>query len=74
VFVCLFVCAFAFKLLLGKYINVDVLYMVRSGIYLGRTLSIFEVRPTNRPDAIRPKPDSGGEKWSKIVVFWWFYE
>jgi len=48
--------------------------MVRSGIYLERMLSIFEVRPTNRPDAIRRKPDSGRKKWSKIDVFWRFYE
>jgi len=52
----------------------DILYMVRSRIYLGRTTSIFEVRPTNRPDAIRRKPDSGRRKWSKIVVFWRFYK
>jgi len=50
------------------------LYMVRSRIYRGRTLSIFEVRPTNRPDAIRRKPDSGRKKSSKIDVFWRFYE
>jgi len=35
--------------------------MVRSGIYLVRLLSIFEVSLTNRPDAIRRKPDSGGK-------------
>jgi len=52
----------------------DILYMVRSGIYLGRMLSIFDVGLTNRPDAIRRKPDSGGKKWSKIDVFWGFYE
>jgi len=52
----------------------DILYMVRSRIYLGRTTSIFGVHPANRPDAIRRKPDSGRRKWSKIVVFWRFYE
>jgi len=35
--------------------------MVGSGIYREVFLSIFQVRPTNRPDAIYRKPDSGGK-------------
>jgi len=70
----MFGCLFVFKLLLGKYKNMDILYIIGSGIYLGRLLSIFRVRPTNCPDAIVRKPDSGRKKWSKIDVFWRFYE
>jgi len=47
----------------------DILYMIRSGIYLGRLLSIFGVRPTNCLDAISQKPDTGREKWSKRAIF-----
>jgi len=36
--------------------------MVGSGIYREVFLSIFQLRPTNRPDAIVRKADSGGEK------------
>jgi len=43
--------------------------MVRSRIYLGRTTSIFGVHPTNRPDAIRRKPDSGGKNGQKSTFF-----
>jgi len=54
--------------------NIDILYMIRTGIDRGVFLSIFGVRPTNRPDATVRKPDSGGKKWSTIDVFWRFYE
>jgi len=46
-----------------------ILYMVRSKIYLGRTLSIFKVRPSNGPDAIGRTPDNGRKTWSKIDPF-----
>jgi len=36
--------------------------MVGTEIYRGVFLSIFRVCPTNRPDAIGRKPDSGGKK------------
>jgi len=48
--------------------------MVGSRIYREVFLSIFQVRPIIRLDAIGRKPDSGGKIWSKIDVFWWFYE
>jgi len=35
--------------------------MVGSGIYREVFLSLFQLRPTNRPDAIGRKPDSGGK-------------
>jgi len=54
--------------------NIDILYMIRTGIDGGVFFSIFGVSPTNRPHAIVRKPDSGREKWSKIDVFWRFYE
>ena len=50
--VCLFVCSFDEHLLLGKSVKGDILYMVGSGIYREVFLSIFQLRLTNRPDAI----------------------
>ena len=46
--------------------------MVRTEIYVDRFLSIFQVRPTNRLDAIVRKADSGRRKLAKIVIFWRF--
>ena len=40
-----------------------------TGIYQGRLLSIFRDRPTDRPDAIVRKPDTGRKKHEKIVIF-----
>jgi len=43
--------------------------MFRTGIDSGVFLPIFGIRPTNRPDAIVRKADSGRNKFSKIDVF-----
>jgi len=48
--------------------------MVGSGIYWEMFLAMFEVRPTDRSDAIGRKAHSGRKKWSKIDVFRRFYE
>ena len=67
--VCVCVCPFAGYLLLGKWINIDKLYMDRSRIYLGRILSIWEVDPTIFPDSTVRKPDTIGAKPAKIAIF-----
>jgi len=67
--VCLSVCLFVRKVLLGNFTNIHILYMVSIGIHRGRFLSYLHLRPPNRPDAICRKPASGRGKWSKIDVF-----
>ena len=49
--------------------NIDILYMVGSRIYLGRLLSIFKIRPANRPDAIVRKVDGGRKNRPKMAYF-----
>ena len=63
--VCLSVCLFNPKLLLGKGTNRDILYTNRSTIYLGRTTLQKEICPRNCPDAIVRKPDTGRRKSAK---------
>jgi len=43
--------------------NIDILYMIRTGIDREVFLSIFGVCPTNRPDAIVRKADTCRKKW-----------
>ena len=62
----------AINLALGNFINMDILYMVLNGIYRGRCLSYFGVRPADRPDAIVRKAAAIGEKLHKIAIFWRF--
>ena len=47
----------------------DMLYMDRSGIYPDGFLCMFRGRPTDRPDAIVRKPDTGRKKREKIAIF-----
>ena len=69
VFVCVSVCLFVPKLLLGKCNNMDILYTNRSRIYLGRTTLQKEICQSNCPDAIVRKPDTGRRKPAKNVLF-----
>ena len=52
----------------------DILYAIRRGIYPGRTLSIFRIHPTNRPDAIVRKVDGGRKNRPKMAYFSRFSE
>ena len=72
--VCLSVCLFVRYLLLGKFINIEVLYMDRRRILLGRFLSIFRIRPATWSEVIVRKPDTGRKNGRKNPVFWRFYE
>jgi len=47
----------------------DILYINRRGIYLGMLLSIYGIRPANRPDVIRRTVDAGRKKRSKMAYF-----
>jgi len=43
--------------------------MVRSRIYVGRLLSIFGIRPANRPEAIVRNVDGGRKNRPKMAYF-----
>ena len=70
---CLSVCLFVRKLLLGKCITIDILYIIRSGIVLGRYISeTKKIRPTVRPQSsenVRNHVTYG----TKIAVFSRFF-
>ena len=72
-FVCLFVCLSVGYLLLGKFINIDVLYMDRRRIFLERLLSMFGIRPTTWSEVIVRKPIFGRKMAEKTPFFEGFW-
>ena len=67
--VCLSVCLSVCYLLFNRDLNIDLLYMDPTEIYLGVTRTWLELRPTDRSDAIGPNADAIGTTSSKMAVF-----
>ena len=67
--VCVSVCLFNPKFLLGKCPNMNMLYTNRSTIYLGRTTLQKEICPDNCSDDIVRTPDTGRSKPTKNGLF-----
>ena len=67
--VCLSVRLFDRYLPLGNLTRMDILYMVRSGIYPEVSLYIFQISRAKCPVAIVRKPDTIGKYRTKIAHF-----
>ena len=61
-------------LLLEKLTRVDVLYMVRSGIYPEVSPFMFKIFPAHWPDAIIRKPDTIEKTRTKLADFRGFWK